>query len=81
MKEILKQVIHGKPHVIIGKAGISENVIDEIGKQFRRKKVLKIKFLILDNLTTKETSRQLAIKVNARVLDVRGKTCVLQRKA
>ena len=52
MKEILNQVLHGKPHVHIGKSGITDAVIDQISKHFRNKKIIKVRFLSMGDYTT-----------------------------
>ena len=78
MKEILNQVLHSKPQIHIGKSGITDAVIDQISKHFRSKKVLKIRFLSLGEFDTmKEATQVLIEKSNSKILDIRGKTCVI----
>ncbi len=78
VKEILKQVLHNKPNIHIGKAGITDAVIVQIKQHYRNKKIIKIKFLSLgdyDNMN--EAAKVLSIKSNSKILDIRGKTCVI----
>ena len=82
MKEIFKQVLHGKAHIHIGNAGISQAVLKQIENQFRTKNIIKIKFLNI------EKSSEMKLQVlniselsQSKILDIRGRTCVLERKS
>ncbi len=80
MNEIIRQVLHGKPHIHIGKFGISEAVIDQIKTQFNTKTIIKIKFLSIEGFPNiKIAVHYLANVSNSKVLDIRGKTCILQK--
>jgi RNA-binding protein YhbY len=37
MEEILKQVIHGRVHIQIGKSGITKGALQQIELQFKKK--------------------------------------------
>lgn len=78
MKEILNQVLHSKPHVHIGKSGLTDAVIDQISKQFRNRKIIKVRFLSMGEFNTmREATKVLSEKSNSKILDVRGNTCVI----
>ncbi len=65
----------------IGKSGITDSLMDEIKKQVRQQKTLKIR--ILKSARTKnkdEIAQEVAGKTNSRLLDVRGNTFTLGRK-
>ncbi|MDK2781826.1 MAG: hypothetical protein PWR13_854 [Archaeoglobi archaeon] len=74
--------IHSKPHVQIGKAGLSEGVIEEIKRQLEDRKVIKIRFMksiakkreVVDDLV-----REIAIRTGCEVEDIRGRTAVIRK--
>jgi RNA-binding protein len=69
-----------EPSLIIGKAGITDNVIKQAKDQLKKKKTIKVKFLstaIKNN--KKELVNQLAQKANAKVKQRIGFTAVLER--
>ncbi|AEM37962.1 protein of unknown function UPF0044 [Pyrolobus fumarii 1A] len=80
LKEIVQQ---GPADVIIGKNGLSEGVIREIDRRLKEKGVIKVKALrsaiAVTGLDRKTLARRVAELVNARLLDVRGRTFVLFR--
>ncbi len=81
VKEIFNQVLHGKPHIHIGKYGISNKVIEQINKIFKNKQIIKVRFLDLHNFNnTKEAAVNLSKLTSSKLLDVRGKTCILYKK-
>lgn len=78
-KEILKQVIHGKPHVHIGKLGITEEVLKQIKIQFKKRTILKIRFLSYnpyDNI--QDAGDKIISNVSASIIDTRGKTIIIE---
>ena len=81
MKEIFKQVLHGKAHIHIGNAGITQAVIKQIENQFRTKKIIKLKFLNISNsFEMNEKVTEISELVRAKILDIRGRTCILERE-
>ncbi len=76
------EVIHGEPHVRIGKSGITEGVIGEIKRQLESRGVIKVRvlrtYLRESGLKTKDVAEEVASRVNARVRDVRGHVFVLE---
>ena len=81
MKEIIKQVIHGKPHLHIGKAGITDEILIQVEKLFNKRMVIKIRILNLMNFdTVKEAMIYFSKVTNTEILDIRGKTGVIAKK-
>lgn len=72
-----------KPAVRIGKGGLDAGVIEEVNRQLKQRKVIKVKFLKstsksenLDDLIT-----QLAIQTSSKVWGRRGFVIILARKS
>ena len=77
-KEIFSQVLHGKPHIHVGKYGISDQVVKQVNNMFKNKQIIKIKFLNLNAFkNTREAASELSKLTSSKILDVRGKTCIL----
>jgi len=78
----IKDIIHGKVNIQIGKNGINEGLIQQIRQQFKKNRYLKIRFLDLHYFENMEEAvNVLATKTDAKITDIRGKTCVLERKS
>jgi RNA-binding protein len=65
-----------KPTVWIGKQGCTETMIDEIVEQLKKRKMIKVKWL--QNIDI--DPEIVATKAQARLVDVRGRTMVLEEK-
>jgi RNA-binding protein len=65
-----------KPTVWIGKQGCTETMIDEIVEQLKKRKMIKVKWL--QNIDIDPDT--VATKAQARLVDVRGRTMVLEEK-
>ncbi len=70
-----------KPTVWIGKNGVSQEILDEIQKQFDGRNMIKIR--ILRSAVQEEQPRiiasRIAIQTEARLMDVRGHTFTLYK--
>ena len=66
--------------VRIGKSGLTENVIDEIKKQLKKNKVIKIKFLKTAITDKKKLFAEIAEKTNSKIMKKVGFTIVLAKK-
>lgn len=76
----LKEIIHGRTDLQIGRNGITPGVITQIKQRFEKNKYLKVRFLELAEFNTmKEAVEALCSAVNAVLVDSRGKTIVIQR--
>ena len=65
-----------KPTVWIGKQGCTETMIDEIVEQLKKRKMIKVKWL--QNIEIEPEI--VATQAQARIVDVRGRTMVLEEK-
>jgi RNA-binding protein len=65
-----------KPTVWIGKQGCTETMIDEIVEQLKKRKLIKVKWL----QNTLVDPEDIAMQADATLVEVRGRTMVLQEK-
>jgi RNA-binding protein len=65
-----------KPTVWIGKQGCTETMIDEIVEQLKKRKLIKVKWL--QNIEV--DPEDIAMQAGATLVEVRGRTMVLQEK-
>jgi len=81
VKEIIKEVRHSSAAVRIGKAGVSEGVLSEIRRRLKEKGVIKVKMLKsalkVEGKDRFEIAKEVAEKVSARLIEVRGRTFIL----
>jgi RNA-binding protein len=70
-----------EPVVRIGKRGLTSGVIEEVDRQLEERELVKVRFErnVLSRYDRKELAAELARKVNAELVDVRGRTAVLFR--
>jgi RNA-binding protein YhbY len=84
-KERVKRVIQGKPHVIIGKLGITDTVISEIKRRLKSEGVIKIRvlrtFLKASGQKTEDVANEVAKSIRSvAIADVRGNTFVIKKE-
>lgn len=65
-----------KPTVWIGKQGCTETMIDEIVSQLKRRRLIKVKWL----QNTEADPEDIALRAKANLVEVRGRTMVLEKK-
>jgi RNA-binding protein len=65
-----------RPTVWIGKRGVTSVIIDEIRRQLKVRKVVKVRWL----RNTEVDPRRIAASADADLLDVRGRTLVLAER-
>jgi RNA-binding protein len=65
-----------KPTVWIGKQGCTETMIEEIVSQLKKRKLIKVKWL----QNTEVDPIDIALKAKAILVEVRGRTMVLESK-
>jgi RNA-binding protein len=65
-----------KPTVWIGKQGCTGTMIDEIVEQLKKRKLIKVKWL----QNTEVNPEDVALQADATLVEVRGRTMVLQEK-
>jgi Predicted RNA-binding protein containing KH domain, possibly ribosomal protein len=70
-----------KPLINIGKNGITESVLEEIKKQLKANRLLKIKMLktSAEGEDIKQSAEKLAEDTKSTLIDVRGSTVVLYK--
>lgn len=79
-KKTRKKFAEIKPTVIIGKDALTESVIEEINAQLKTKTLIKLKFLrsALHKEDRLELIREIEMKTNGKVRDIRGNTVMLE---
>jgi RNA-binding protein len=74
---------HGRADVIIGKRGVTPEILREIDARLRAKEVVKVKMLKsaveAEGADRRDIARFVASKLGARLMGVRGRTFVLAR--
>lgn len=70
LKELKSKAMVLQPTVQIGKNGLTETVIEEIKKQLKDKKLIKIKFLkgALEAKDKKELAKEIVEKTNSKAV-------------
>jgi RNA-binding protein YhbY len=80
VKEIINQVIHGKVHLHIGKAGITPQLLEQVDNLLKKRSVIKVKLLnLMEFDNAKIAFHHFSMLTNTNVVDIRGKTGVLAR--
>ena len=80
MTQTLKEIIHGKVHLQIGKKGASPEVVKQIEHLFKNNRYLKIRFLDIGEFDSVDLAIQdLVQKLKCKKIDKRGNTVVLER--
>ena len=69
--QTLKSTVH------VGKDGITATVVEEIDRQLKKTKLVKVKLLPALELDRKEAAAELARACSATLVEVRGRTVVL----
>ncbi|MCE4618591.1 MAG: YhbY family RNA-binding protein [Desulfurococcales archaeon] len=78
----VKKAHHDSPDVLIGKKGLTEDVLKEIDNRLKKKEVVKVKMLrtaVESGRARKEMAKKVASLLGARLMGVRGRTFVLYR--
>ncbi|MET1101564.1 MAG: YhbY family RNA-binding protein [Pyrodictiaceae archaeon] len=85
IRELIISKIHGRADVIIGKSGISNGVINEIKRRLKEQGIVKVKVLKsgikASGLDRKSLAREVATRVNAKLVDIRGRTFILVKES
>ena len=83
-KRFVKRTLSEKsPTILIGKGGVSEEVLKEVEKQLDKKKMVKAKLLgtALQGGKTKQIAIEIAERAEASLVEVRGHTFMLYKSA
>lgn len=82
-KKIVDAVL-GKPQIHLGKAGINENVLNDIKRYLKKEGVVKIRVMksykMLRSEGVETMAYEVAKAVDGEVVDVRGSTFVIVKK-
>jgi RNA-binding protein len=70
------------PTILVGKGGVSEEVLKEVEKQLEKRKMVKVKLLgtALKGGETKQIAARIAERTEALLVEVRGHTFMLYRR-
>ena len=83
IRELVKRAHHDSPDVIIGKKGVTREVLKEIERRLENKEVVKVKMLRtvgkLEYVDRRTLARSIAESVGARLMGVRGRTFILYK--
>ena len=81
MKGIRGELSQTRPTVHIGKKGVTEEVVREIKRQLKERGFVKVKIeksvIRILELDRREVAKEVAERVGAELLEVRGRTFVL----
>jgi len=81
-RRIKRRLSEEKPTIWIGKDGVSQELVKEIGKQLDKKEMLKVKILksALGENEAKRVALQVAEQTEASLVEVRGHTFMLYKR-
>ncbi|BCU69254.1 YhbY family RNA-binding protein [Stygiolobus caldivivus] len=79
LKKLIKEAKASHAEIRIGKKGVTEEVINEIKRRLKEHKVVKVKIGI-EIEDRREFAKEIAEKVGARLIEVRGYTFILAKK-
>jgi len=83
LEERVKEAIHGRADVIIGKKGLTAEVLKEVGERLKVKEVVKVRVLktalVATGMDRRTLAERVASELGAVLLDVRGRTFVLYK--
>jgi len=68
-----------RPTLHIGKDGVSESVLEELGRQLKAAKLVKVRVLGSLEGDRREVAAEIARRSSSTLIDVRGSTIVLAR--
>ncbi len=84
IKELKKYWQQRKAEIRIGKAGLSENILREIDRRLEEQEIVKVKVLrsafAIEKKDRFQIAQEAAKKLNAMLVEVRGKTFIVYRK-
>ncbi|MGD9963409.1 MAG: YhbY family RNA-binding protein [Thermoplasmata archaeon] len=66
-----------EPTVHVGKDGVTDKVVEEVVRQLKQKRLVKVRLLPSMEEDRHEAAERLAAKASAVLIEVRGRTAVL----
>ena len=81
MKKILKKSTMIKPKIWIGKDGMTLKLVEQINRQLKADKLVKIKVqkAIIEHEEIKKMAKKITRETNSRLVDIRGRTFALYK--
>ena len=78
-KEMMNRALSAMP-INIGKAGVNDNVIEEIKRQLEANEIVKLKFAKNIARDKDDYIDEIVTKTRAKLIDVRGHVAVIYKK-
>uniref|UniRef100_A0A7J3ZJ72 YhbY family RNA-binding protein n=1 Tax=Fervidicoccus fontis TaxID=683846 RepID=A0A7J3ZJ72_9CREN len=81
-RRLVVEKIHGSADVNIGKKGVTPELIREISERMKAERVLKVRInknLLRTGIERREIAREVAERVGAELVEVRGYTFIIAR--
>jgi len=79
-KDIMREAAELRPTIHVGKDGITDELVEEVKQQLKKRKVVKVRLLDSSGEVPKETAELVADRSNAILVDVRGSVAVMCEK-
>ncbi len=79
-KELMRRATELSPTVHVGKESVDQGLLDEIVKQLKKNRLIKVKVLSNANSDTTELADQISEATGSIVVDVRGGVFILTDK-
>lgn len=82
-KRRIKRTLSGeRPTIWVGKSGVSQDLLEEIGKQLVKREMVKVKLLksALGENEAKQIASRIAEQTEASLVEVRGHTFMLYKR-
>jgi len=76
-KELKGEGMGLNPTIHIGKAGLTESVVEEVKNQIKKNKLVKVRILASSSQDRHELAEELASRASVRLIEVRGSTVLL----
>jgi len=82
-RRIKRKLSEEKPTIWVGKNGVSEELVEEIEKQLKKREMVKIKILksALEEYKAKQIASRTAEQTEAILIEVKGHTFMLYKRA
>ena len=77
--KLKSEAVQLKPIIHIGKNGITDAAVEELKKQIKANRLVKVKMLKTSGVDNKTLAQQLADATKTTLIEVRGSTAVLYR--
>lgn len=83
LRRRVQRAHHGRADVIVGKKGVTHEVLEEIARRLEEKEVVKVKMLrtavVSEGVDRRALAAIIAERLGARLMGVRGRTFILYK--